>query len=474
LFHGVDGCCRPNPGVATAALKHRGPDDDGFYEARVGDAVCGLVHTRLAIIDLSPGGHQPMSTPDGRYTIVFNGEIYNFKELRRALEGEVTFRSNCDTEVLLHAYARWGADCALRLEGMFAFAIWDKIRAELVLVRDRLGEKPLYYVENPHGITFASEIRALLETGAAERRLSVPGLHSYLAFGSVRAPFTILRDVRALLPGRILEHRDRKTTIRRYWQLPTTTLATSDEPSAAEETRRLLYRAVKLRLVADVPVGIFLSGGIDSSSLVAVAARTSDAPVHTFTLSYKERAWDERQYARQVAERFGCEHHEVLLLASRAAKEMESALAAQDQPSADGINSYFVSKAAKDAGLAVALSGVGADELFGGYPHFRLFQRLWRSRSLLRAAGKYAGSLGRFTHALCVPQSVRKLVALGVTLDDPAGIYASLRAIYGRPDRRAHPARFRSIGGVVDTRDGADNERSQLWPFGSSASVVRP
>jgi asparagine synthase (glutamine-hydrolysing) len=425
--------------AALAALQHRGPDDRGTYRASAGDARLGFAHTRLAIIDLSPGGHQPASTDDGRYTIVYNGEVYNFGELRAELEGlGDTFRSACDTEVVLKAYARWGAGALGRFRGMFAIGIWDAEERTLFLARDRLGVKPLYYVRGPRGLAFASEVRALLATGFAERRLSQRALQSYFAFGAVSGPDAILEGVRSLLPGHFAVFRDGALTETAYWSIP---LENDRDARIDEEVRAIrpiLQEAVRIRLIADVPVGVFLSGGIDSSAIVALATRASDAPVHTFTVTFDEERYSEAPYAAEVARRYGCDHHQVHLPASRAVMDFGKAIRALDQPSVDGVNTYFVSKAAREAGLTVALSGLGGDELFAGYSYFRAFGRM---RQLARAAGhlppSLQKSLGFAESAAAAPIQVRKLSALLAGGGSAAAVYAALRAMFTPEERRA-------------------------------------
>jgi asparagine synthase (glutamine-hydrolysing) len=425
--------------AALAALHHRGPDDRGVVRARHGEHRLGLAHTRLAIIDLSPGGHQPMSTDDGRFTIVYNGELYNFRELRRELEGlGETFRSVSDTEVMIKAYARWGPAALGRLRGMFAVAIWDDREGSLFLARDRLGIKPLYYVEGERGFAFASEVRALLATGFAARKLSRRALASYFAFGAVSGPDTILEGVTSLLPGRWLLWKGGALTGGEYWQIP---LAEERDASFASEVRAIrpiLEDAVRLRMIADVPVGVFLSGGIDSSALVALATRASETPVHTFTVTFDEERYSEAPYAAEVARRYGCDHHQVHLPAERAVGDFDSALRALDQPSVDGVNTYFVSKAAREAGLTVALSGLGGDEVFAGYTNFRRFGQL---RTAARAAGLLPSalqrSLGLAEAAEHVPLPLRKLSHLLTGDGSAAATYAALRAMFTSEERRA-------------------------------------
>lgn len=424
---------------ALAALHHRGPDDRGTFRATFGGERIGFAHTRLAIIDLSPGGHQPASTDDGRYTIAYNGEVYNFRELRAELEGlGDTFRSSCDTEVVLKAYARWGAGALGRLRGMFAIAVWDAREGTLLLARDRLGIKPLYYVRRGRGLAFASEVRALLVTGFAEKRLSRRALSTYFALGAVSEPDTIIEGVASLPPGHYAILRRGDLVSRAYWQMP---LEDGRDAAFADEVRAIrpiLEEAVKIRLVADVPVGVFLSGGIDSSAIVALATRASDAPVHTFTVTFDEERYSEASYAATVAQRYRCDHHQVHLPASRAAADFGAALHALDQPSVDGVNTYFVSKAARGAGLSVALTGLGGDEVFAGYPHFRNFGRLrTAARAATRLPGVARDGLRATQRARRLPVQVRKLSALLDAGGSAAATYASLRAMFTPEERRA-------------------------------------
>jgi len=425
--------------AAVRALWHRGPDDRGTFRGGFGGERLGLAHTRLAIIDLSSGGHQPAETPDGRFTIVYNGEVYNFVELRAELEGlGDRFRSTCDTEVVLKAYARWGPGALTRFRGMFALAIWDAAEGTLFVARDRLGVKPLYYTRGPRGFAFASEVRALLATGFAPRRLSRRALTSYFAYGAVSGPDTILDGVISLVPGTYLLVRRGEIEARVYWRLP---LAPDRDAAFADEVRGvqpILQDAVRLRLVADVPIGVFLSGGIDSSVVVALATRASESPVHTFTVTFDEERYSEAPYAAEVARRYGCDHHQVHLPASRALLDFGSAIRALDQPSVDGVNTYFVSKAAREAGLTVALSGLGGDEVFAGYPNFRRFGALL---GLTHAAAALPPlvhrALGFAEAAAAAPTQLRKLSALLAGDGSAPAAYGALRAMFTPEERRA-------------------------------------
>lgn len=392
-------------------MHHRGPDDAGTWWSP--DGRTGLAHRRLAILDLTPGGHQPMLDPDGHLCLVFNGEIYNHADLRRELQMKgVRFRSTSDTEVLLEAYRAWGTECLSRLKGMFAFALWDARDGSLFLARDRAGEKPLYYHHDAAGgvFRFASELKALLADPAVPRRIDPVSLNYYLAYGYVPGEKCMLQDLRKLPPGCAMIHRPGggEPRLWRYWRLPEA--APSPRADAEELTDRLhglLRESVRRQLVADVPVGILLSGGTDSTLVVAMAAEASAAPVRTFTISFPgHETHDEGPYARRVAEYFGTVHTE--LPAEPATVELLPLLAKQyDEPMADSsmVPTYMVCRAIRRH-ATVALGGDGGDELFAGYPtHQWVLQmralRQWLPRSVRRPLRSLAertmplGSFGR-------------------------------------------------------------------------------
>jgi asparagine synthase (glutamine-hydrolysing) len=398
----------------TPTMRHRGPDDEGFLiEERV-----ALGMRRLSIIDVE-GGHQPIFNEDGSIGVVLNGEIYNFREVAKTLEGlGHHFRTRSDSEVIAHAYEEWGADCVERLQGMFALAVYDARGAKrkeqsaksegeeagvLFLARDRLGIKPLYYyaqsadtsVESPTSkvqsppdakghstldiehwthFLFASEVRTLLASGLIARKLSRAALHSFLLFGSVSEPMTLVEGVLSLPPGHSLtiDLGSPAAAIQPqpYWNIAEASHANGhgpvDSKAATVHVRELLEESVRLHLIADVPVGVFLSGGIDSTSLAALASREV-AGVHTFTVAFPEKEFSEAAIARRTAKQFHTTHDELMLNGDDLLGRLGDAIDALDQPSIDGINTYFVSWAARQAGLKVALSGLGGDEVFGGY-----------------------------------------------------------------------------------------------------------
>ena len=369
------------------ALTHRGPDDSGMW--RSPDSSVGFSHRRLAVIDLSPGGHQPMQDAGGRVHLAFNGEIYNYVEVRDELATKGhTFRSASDTEVILEAYKEWGEEFIKRLVGQFAMALYDQEARRLYLIRDRAGEKPLFVWRTPSRITFASELKAILTLPDAPRRLDRHALEHYLAWGYVPGGLCLLEGVEKLPPASVMriDVDSAQTRSWRYWELPTLDGTPARPDELLEELETLLRQAVKRQMVADVPLGILLSGGIDSSLITALAAQASSRPVRTFNVSFPDHAaFDESRWARIVAEHFGTEHVE--LRGEAATVDLLDQLAAQyDEPIADSsmVPTYLVSRAIRQH-ATVALGGDGGDELFGGYHAYSWTRSLDRIRSLTPA-----------------------------------------------------------------------------------------
>lgn len=364
----------------SQSMKHRGPDDEGLYL----NGIIGLAHRRLSVIDLSTAGHQPMPNHDHTIWIVYNGEIYNFKELRRELQQKgCRFRSDTDTEVILYLYEELGERCVEKLNGMFAFAIWDDREQKLLMARDRMGIKPLYYYSNAKFFVFASEVRALSASGSVPRNLSAYGLQSYLMFGGVQSIFTMLENVYALLPAHILVAKDGFIKTYPYWEIKNRGMLRS----VAEINERLsflLKDAVHIRMMSDVPMGAFLSGGIDSGAIVSLMSQFPGNSLKTISLVFEDQDFDERLYSRKVAEFFGTKHQEILITEKEMLFQLPGALKAMDQPTVDGINTYFVSLAARQAGLTVALSGLGGDEIFGGYESFHAVPKMEMYRHISR------------------------------------------------------------------------------------------
>ncbi|MBD2556091.1 asparagine synthase (glutamine-hydrolyzing) [Aphanizomenon flos-aquae] len=351
------------------ALKHRGPDDAGIYIST--DKQAALAHTRLSILDLSAAGHQPMSTTDNRYHITFNGEIYNFQELRENLisQGE-KFHSQTDTEVILKLYQRIGSDCVQHLRGMFAFAIWDDLEKTCFLARDHLGIKPLYYYQLGTTLVFASELRAVLVSGLPAINMSLEGLYGYLTTGSVPEPYTLIADIYCLSAGNWLYWQDGNITKKQYWQINFTPEKISP-PEAREIVRKALLDSIQHHFISDVPVGIFLSGGIDSTTILGLATQTQKSQLSTYSITFAESEFNEGELAQKIANHFGAKHTEYQVTSSFAKTILPDFLAAIDQPSIDGFNTFCVSKVAHDHGMKVVLSGLGGDEIFGGYQSFQ-------------------------------------------------------------------------------------------------------
>lgn len=371
----------------SAAQTHRGPDDSGEWQSERRDVFNGAAFAfrRLAILDLSPQGHQPMLDPETGNVLVFNGEIYNFREVRAELQrlGH-HFASTGDSEVLLVAYRQWGRECLPRLRGMFAFGLWDAAKGTVLLARDRLGIKPLYVavleraVEVGPTLLFASELTALLSSDLVARRLSPQGVHSYLWNGFVVGPGTIVEGVQQLPPGCYAEVDPACVEYRaiRWWEIP----AEGPEPDGVDRFRAAIESSMRQHLVSDVPLGVFLSGGVDSSAMAALAVRSlgSADAVNTFNISFDEPEFDESRYAAEVARVYGSRHRDIRLTQSDFTGLLDDALDSLDQPTIDGINTYFVSRAVREAGMTVAIAGTGGDELLGGYQSFVDLPRLLR------------------------------------------------------------------------------------------------
>jgi asparagine synthase (glutamine-hydrolysing) len=479
----------------TLAMRHRGPDEQGFLfnEPRAPGLALGV--RRLSIIDLA-GGHQPIWNENKDVAVVFNGELYGYRELReRLILCGHRFRTQSDTEILVHAWEEWGEDALSELRGMFAFALLDLRRRYatapiLFLARDPLGIKPLYYTQTPDGFAFASEMRALLAAGPAPKNVSQDALTSYLLFGSVSEPVTLVEGAFSLPPGhRMLLHipeRRRAPRARQWWD-PALSPAANDTrkprdlASAAKRLRPILEEAVEAHLIADVPVGLFLSSGLDSGAIAALGAKARSG-IQSFTLTFPGTAFDEGEAARVVAKRCGTQHTEVPLDGGAIVERIDEALAALDQPTMDAANTYFVSWAARKVGLKVALSGLGGDELFAGYPTFAHTPRLSR---LVRTAWFVPAPARRWAKPLVAalagkrgsPDAGSKAAAAWVCPDSLPHPYFFSRTLFppGRLEKIIEP-RFRpsTIGpdGVtleptwVGWLERAADEARQLEPVG--------
>ena len=437
-----------------AAMTHRGPDDEGMHATP--GAVIGM--QRLSIIDLA-GGCQPIFNEAGTIAVVQNGEIYNFRELRAELEGRGhVFRTKSDTEVIVHAYEEWGEECVAHLRGMFAFAVVDTRREtpagpRLLMARDPLGIKPLYYARVNGALVFASEVRALVASGEVATEISREGLESYLLFGSVAEPVTLVEGVRSLEPGHRMSVRlgteAGEARPEAYWDFAGEAKKAAERSfgptgsalrmTAKERVRERLEDAVRSHLVADVPVGIFLSSGMDSTAIAALASRER-AGIHTFTVVFPEQEYSEAAMARRTAVRLGTRHEEMLLSGEDLEARLMEAVGALDQPTMDGVNTFFVSWAARQTGLKVALSGLGGDELFGGYSTFQTVPRAERlarvARRLPSAAQKAAAAVAGLGNRDGMGDAKRKMKALW---REPAALphaYFFARALFA-PERAA-------------------------------------
>ncbi|SRR5579883_2019539 len=354
----------------TEALYHRGPDAHGYYR----DAYASLGHRRLSIIDLT-SGQQPMCNEDGNLWITYNGEIFNHADLRPALEqAGHRYKSHCDTETILHAYEQYGPECLSLFRGMFSFALWDKRTRALFCARDRLGKKPFYYYWDGRLFAFASEIKSLLEHPSISPVLEESVLPEHLHFGYTSDERTLFAGIRKLMPGHYLALTPEGLTIQRYWEIPAATDHADDETSCIRECRRNLEETVRLRLMSDVPLGMFLSGGVDSSAIAALMKRLVDGPVKTFAVGYRESAFSELGYARQVAEHIGTEHEEVVVGMEDFFQALPRLVWHEDEPLAwpSSVSLYFVSRLASRQ-VKVVLTGEGSDELFAGYARYRFY-----------------------------------------------------------------------------------------------------
>ncbi len=382
-------------------IRHRGPDDEGVFV----DGPVGLGHRRLSIIDLSPLGHQPMQSPDGRFTTVYNGEIYNYQDLKVRLEKEgVIFRGRSDTEVLLHAFIRWGDAVFSMCNGMYAVAIWDSKEQRLTLARDRFGIKPLCIRRTLNGIIFGSEIKALLAAGGASPKVSWPGLHEYMYFGNALGSHTLFENVDRLLPGHVLTFDRKGMTSRAFWSVEQLDRVEDGLDRATIQVRDRLERAVCDHLISDVPVGVFLSGGIDSSAITAFASKHYHGKLNTYSVHFDFDSIDERPKARMIAERFGTDHQELFVRAGNMSDVIERLVRCHDEPFADPANIplYLLCQELKGS-VKVVLQGDGGDEIFAGYRRYNILahEALWRGVS------RVAGLAG-----LLVPNSPRRQRAM--------------------------------------------------------------
>jgi len=374
------------------SMKHRGPDSEGTFC----DKGVFLGHHRLKIIDLSDNANQPMSCGEGRYWIVFNGEIYNYQELRPFLEAKGhRFKTQSDTEVLLKMYIELGEGCLKHLNGMFAFAIYDNYTRKLFAARDRLGIKPLYYFWNGKVFVMASEIRALVESKIVPRELDSIAIQQYLMLGSVQSPHTIIKSIKTLMPGHFLFLENHELKINEYWYTPF--ISEGDKrfetfEDAKKRVRELLEDSIRLRLISDVPLGVFLSGGIDSSTIVALMSKLGASKISTFSIGFDVggSTWNETNFAKWIANRYNTNHNEIIINGDDIAQEIPNFFHFLDQPSIDGLNTYLVSKFSREH-TTVCLSGLGGDEVFGGYTWVKFQQAVTDFRKRFPFIPQWAG-----------------------------------------------------------------------------------
>jgi asparagine synthase (glutamine-hydrolysing) len=408
-------------------MAHRGPDADGHF---VNENI-GLGHRRLSIIDTEQSANQPMLNSNKNWVIAFNGEIYNYVELKATELQDVHFQTEGDTEVILELFDKFGPDAISKLKGMFAFVLHHLPTNETYVVRDRYGMKPLYYSIQQQGCIVASELRALLGSNLVPRKLNRAALEEYIETQTVCAPNTLIEKVQLLEAGHYLHFKQNEISKHCYYRLLSdTSYELSDKKSAQELLRTTMKESVEQHMRADVPFGAFLSGGIDSSLLVGLMSEVRSEKINTFQISFEEEAFDERKYAQLVAKRFGTNHHEINLSASEFLKDIPSAIAAIDFPSGDGPNTYAVSKAAKEAGITVALSGLGGDELFAGYPVFQYMSSIEKS-FILKLSYPLRKSVSLLLSAFSANRSVRKKAELlGLKQADLAHAFPLVRKVW--------------------------------------------
>ncbi|MDJ0734445.1 MAG: asparagine synthase (glutamine-hydrolyzing) [Nostocaceae cyanobacterium] len=414
------------------AIQHRGPDDAGIYISLNKQAA--FAHTRLSIIDLSSAGHQPMSSPDGRYWITFNGEIYNFQQLQQNLifQGE-KFHSQTDTEVILKLYQKEGFNCVQHLRGMFAFAIWDDFEKTCFLARDPLGIKPLYYWQSGSTLIFASELKAILASGLPAVNLSQSGLYGYLISGSVPEPYTLIEGINCLEAGHCLYWQSDKLSKKQYWQINFTPQHIS-LIEAQERVRAALVDSIQHHFVSDVPVGVFLSGGIDSTTVVALARQTQKGLLKTYSIAFEESEWDEGAIARRIAEKFDTQHTEYKITAALGKSLFPKFLETIDQPTIDGFNTFCVSQIAHQDSTKVVLSGLGGDELFGGYNSFKKIPQMVRWGRKIKAFYPINVCIGMGLEHWGRTSKIRRLGDFLQQAPNSSNAYRSFRGIFSHQE----------------------------------------
>lgn len=412
----------------TDTIAHRGPDAEGHHV----DEHVALGHRRLSIIDLSEEANQPMWDVSGRYAMVFNGEVYNFESIKERLTN-YPFRTSSDTEVVLAAYIKWGESFLQELNGMFALAIWDVEKQRLFAARDRLGIKPFYFHQSAGRLFFASEIRAILASGLVEKKLNRQSVHEFLTYQTVHAPNTMVEGISQLHPGEYCIFENGVFLKKTYWKMAPEKFeatAENDYGTIKKNIRQLLLQAVERRLVSDVPLGAFLSGGIDSSAVVALMSQVSDRPAETFSVIFEEKQFDESRYSNLIAKKYKTNHHPLLLHPTDFLDAMPDAIAAMDMPTGDGVNTYTVSKATRKAGITVALSGLGGDELFAGYPLFQRIKKIESWRRLWAVPSSLRGGLAHLASGLLKSHEQARFVEIaGAKNTTVEEIYPAFRKV---------------------------------------------
>jgi asparagine synthase (glutamine-hydrolysing) len=444
------------------AMTHRGPDDAGLWLNENGTVALG--HRRLSIIDLSAAGHQPMANEDNSIWVVFNGEIYNFQSLRSELIGAGhVFRSNTDTEVIIHAYEQWGIESVKRFRGMFAYALWDDRRRRLVLVRDRLGIKPLFYSMSDDNFSFASELKALCLDPDISKEFDETAIYDFFTYRYIPTPKTVFRDIRKLPPAHFAVLENNKLAIHSYWDLSVTSVSKVSELEAIDRVQQKLKESTELHMIADVPVGVMLSGGLDSSTLLALSSQTTKEALHTFSIGFDVARHSETQFARIVAERYGSQHHELTVTKDMAQALEQQVIDLYDEPYADSsaIPTYLVSELARK-NVKVALSGEGGDEVFGGYSWYDLW---WR----MKAVDRIPLSIRRLAAfpAKFLPDGTKGKWTIESAALNPIERYGKFISAFSRADKRnlLAPAFYQRFDGYDDYWYFRKHWREDLDPF---------
>ncbi len=414
----------------TNRIAHRGPDADGIYV----DEKVALGHRRLSIIDLSETANQPMTDSSGRYHIVYNGEVYNYKEVKNRLS-QYPFKTQSDTEVILAAYITWGVQCLQRFNGMFAFAIWDQVEEVLFIARDRIGKKPFYYALSDQYFVFSSELRSVMSSGLVQHKLEEAHLSEFLMYQASMGDQTLVHGVKRLEAGHFGVIKRNLLKCTPYWGYSDIQPSTDNYEEAKRKVSDLFLDSIRLRMVSDVSVGAFLSGGIDSSLVVACMAELSTEPINTFTISFDEKGFDESLFAQQVATKYKTNHEQIFIRPLEFLYAIEDILSSMDMPSGDGPNSFLVAKHTRQKGIKVAMSGLGGDELFVGYNKFMIYQRIMKNHWILRMPIQMRKLIGGMITAAGKNHQYDKLAhVLGLGKWELATIYPLLRRAYESGD----------------------------------------